>query len=397
MQNQETNTPERSTETTSNEVVLSVENLKKVYPDETVAVDGIDFEVERGEFCVIIGPSGCGKTTTLHSLIGKIEPTSGAVRVDGRDTVGMPTYERDTGLVFQDFQLFPHTTVEENVRYGLERREMSEAERDSKVSQYLELTNLEEHRERMPDRLSAGQKQRVALARSLVLEPQLVLLDEPLGDLDYKLQKKLERELLRIQRTTDATFVYVTHDQTQAMRLADKIVVMNDGHVEQAGTVNDVYHNPATAFVATFIGDSNIFSGRVTDITDGGAYAIVETPYGTFRAGTSNLDSSPDLLIGEDMPFSVRPQYFHLSDEKANTIEVTVTDVLRHPGSGTQLMLEAEGTDGETNELHVKSWETIDVPSGQLTLSWDPDETILLERTSVLPDVDLNRDILGQE
>jgi ABC-type Fe3+/spermidine/putrescine transport system ATPase subunit len=397
MQNQETNTPERSTETTSNEVVLSVENLKKVYPDETVAVDGIDFEVERGEFCVIIGPSGCGKTTTLHSLIGKIEPTSGAVRVDGRDTVGMPTYERDTGLVFQDFQLFPHTTVEENVRYGLERREMSEAERDSKVSQYLELTNLEEHRERMPDRLSAGQKQRVALARSLVLEPQLVLLDEPLGDLDYKLQKKLERELLRIQRTADATFVYVTHDQTQAMRLADKIVVMNDGHVEQAGTVNDVYHNPATAFVATFIGDSNIFSGRVTDITDGGAYAIVETPYGTFRAGTSNLDSSPDLLIGEDMPFSVRPQYFHLSDEKANTIEATVTDVLRHPGSGIQLMLEAEGTDGETNELHVKSWETIDAPSGQLTLSWDPDETILLERTSVLPDVDLNRDILGQE
>jgi len=397
MQNKKTDTQKPSTERTADQVVLDVEDLKKVYSDGTLAVDGISFQVNQGEFCVIIGPSGCGKTTTLHSLVGKIEPTEGAVRVDGENTVGVPTYERDTGLVFQDFQLFPHKTVEENVRYGLERKDMPAEKIDQRVSEYLELTNLDGHRQRMPDQLSAGQKQRVALARSLVLRPQLVLLDEPLGDLDYNLQKKLERELLRIQRATNSTFVYVTHDQTQAMRLADKIVVMNDGRIEQAGTVEEVYHNPETAFVATFVGDSNIFFGTITEVENNGTYVRLDTSFGTFRAGAWNLDSSPEVLVGEDVPFSVRPQYFQLSDKGGNSIDATVTDVLAHPGSGTQLILKARNENGEAKELHVKSWDTVDTSVDNMTLSWDPDKTILLERTSVVPDVDLRRDVLGQE
>lgn len=378
-------------------VILDVTDLTKVYPDGTLAVDDISFQVQEGEFCVIIGPSGCGKTTTLHSLIGKVEPTDGRVDVAGQNLVDVPTYERDIGLVFQDFQLFPHMTVEENVRYGLERQGLPADTIADRVEEYLRLINLEHHRERRPDSLSAGQKQRVALARSLAIEPDLVLLDEPLGDLDYKLQKKLERELLRIQRQTDTTFVYVTHDQTQAMRLGDKIVVMNDGKIEQTGTVEEVYHRPATAFVATFVGDSNVFFGEVADVENGGEYVHLETPYGTFLAGTENLESAPETLLGDEIPFSVRPQYLRLTADAENTIEATVTDVLHHPGSGTQVVLEATGRDGEVMELSFKSRERVEPDDERVTLSWTPEESILLERISVLPDVDLEEDILGQE
>lgn len=378
-------------------VILDVTDLTKVYPDGTLAVDDISFQVQEGEFCVIIGPSGCGKTTTLHSLIGKVEPTDGRVDVAGQNLVDVPTYERDIGLVFQDFQLFPHMTVEENVRYGLERQGLPADTIADRVEEYLRLIDLEHHRERRPDSLSAGQKQRVALARSLAIEPDLVLLDEPLGDLDYKLQKKLERELLRIQRQTDTTFVYVTHDQTQAMRLGDKIVVMNDGKIEQTGTVEEVYHRPATAFVATFVGDSNVFFGEVADVENGGEYVHLETPYGTFLAGTENLESAPETLLGDEIPFSVRPQYLRLTADAENTIEATVTDVLHHPGSGTQVVLEATGRDGEVMELSFKSRERVEPDDERVTLSWTPEESILLERISVLPDVDLEEDILGQE
>jgi len=378
-------------------VLLNVENLTKVYPDGTLAVDDISFQVREGEFCVIIGPSGCGKTTTLHSLIGKVQLTSGSVLVGGEDMVGTPTYERDIGLVFQDFQLFPHMTVEENVRYGLERHNFSEAEIARRTDEYLELINLSAHRDREPEGLSAGQKQRVALARSLALEPELVLLDEPLGDLDYKLQKKLERELLRIQRETEATFVYVTHDQTQAMRLGDKIVVMNDGRIEQVGTVEDVYHSPDTAFVATFVGDSNIFFGEIASVSADGERVSLDTPYGTFRATTANLTADPGSLIGERIPFSIRPQYFELSAEAGNTIEATVVDILHHPGSGTQIILEATSRDGDTMEMQFKSHRHIEPDSHEVTVSWQSTDCILLEETSVFPDIDLEADILSQE
>ncbi|QFU81817.1 ABC transporter ATP-binding protein [Natronorubrum aibiense] len=377
------------------DLALEVCGLTKIYPDGTLAVDDIDFSITDGDFCVLIGPSGCGKSTTLHSLVGKIPVTEGEIRLGGKNVTDAPTYERDIGLVFQDFQLFPHLTVEENIAYGLERLGVEKDERTTRVNDIVEMMRLGDLIERQPEELSAGQKQRVALARSMVLEPRLLLLDEPLGDMDYKLQKHMERELLRLHRELDTTFVYVTHDQTQAMRLADQIVVMNDGKVEQSDTVERVYNEPATAFVSAFVGDSNIFTGELTDVTDDGNHAHIETPLGTFLATTSNLRSEPALLIGEQVPFSVRPQYLEVSDELDNSVSCRVDDVIHQPGSGTHVILEATTTDGDAHELQLKSFERID-PAETVTIGWSADHATLLERTSVVDGIDLETDILGE-
>src|SRR6056297_2748732 len=261
---------------TSGESILEITDLTKVYPDGTVAVEEISFDIKRGDFCVLIGPSGCGKSTTLHSIVGRFPITEGSIHLDGVDITDATTYERDIGLVFQDFQLFPHLSVRENIAYGLDRLDTAAAERDERVSEMLDIMRLADLGDRSPEELSAGQKQRVALARSLVLEPKLLLLDEPLGDMDYKLQKRMERELLRVHREVDTTFVYVTHDQRQAMRMGDHLIVMNEGLIEQAAPSEEIYQQPRTAFVAAFVGDSNIFSGQL-DSRDG--TPTVETPF----------------------------------------------------------------------------------------------------------------------
>ncbi len=395
----DSNLARRSPETADDRTdVLRVEGLTKIYPDGTLAVDDIDFSIKEGDFCVIIGPSGCGKSTTLHSLVGKIPPTEGKVILDGVDITDTPTYQRDIGLVFQDFQLFPHLNVEENITYGLQRMKASQDVVDERLSNVLEMMQLDELRDRAPRELSAGQKQRVALARSLVLEPKLLLLDEPLGDMDYKLQKRMERELLRIHRELDTTFVYVTHDQTQAMRLADQIIVMNGGKVEHSGPVEEVYNRPKTAFVATFVGDSNLFFGELVDVSDDGETAEVETGLGTFTVSTANLVSEPHEVVGERMPFAVRPQFLRLVEDETvdNTVDCAVDDVLYQSGTGTQVILSAEDEEGEPVELQLKSEDKLEVESERVTVGWDAEHTILLERPSVLDDIDLEKDILGQ-
>jgi ABC-type Fe3+/spermidine/putrescine transport system ATPase subunit len=374
--------------------MLDVSGLTKIYPDGTLAVDGIDFSVDPGDFCVVIGPSGCGKSTTLHSLVGNIEVTAGRIAIDGDDVTDEPTFERDIGLVFQDFQLFPHLTVRENIEYGLERMDVDEEERQERVERLLDMMQLGELADRHPEELSAGQKQRVALARSLVLEPKLLLLDEPLGDMDYKLQKRMERELLRIHREFETTFVYVTHDQTQAMRLADQIIVVNDGKVEQSGSVGEVYNSPETAFVSAFVGDSNTFTGEVTHVDDETGNAVVETTVGTFQAGTDNLDARPQSLVGEEIPFSVRPQHLTLSDDHINTLDCRVDDVLDQPGSSTQVLLRTDSAD-ETKEVLLKSWTLDGTVADTVTVGWDPERTTLLERVSVVDGIDLQTDVLG--
>lgn len=383
---------ERSEENT----VLEVNDLTKVYPDGTVAVEDISFEIERGDFCVLIGPSGCGKSTTLHSLVGRFPITEGEVVLDGTDITHTETHKRDIGLVFQDFQLFPHLTVEENIQYGLDQIGISESERAERVDEMVEIMRLGEMRDRSPEELSAGQKQRVALARSLVLEPQLLLLDEPLGDMDYKLQKRMERELLRIHRQMDTTFVYVTHDQTQAMRLADQIVVMNDGKIEHSGSTDEVYNAPNTAFVSTFVGDSNIFSGELGGISDDGTRAELKTAFGTFVASTANLDSTPESLVGEEIPFSVRPQHLEIGSDGENRLTCAVEDVIHQPGSGTQVLLTATNDAGETMDIQLKSHEIITVEADTIDITWRPEHATLLEKISVIPDINLSEDVLGE-
>ena len=382
--------------TTDGEAMLKVDELTKIYPDGTVAVEEISFEIDRGDFCVLIGPSGCGKSTTLHSLVGRFPITEGKILLDGKDITDVETYRRDIGLVFQDFQLFPHLSVIENIEYGLDQIEVSEEERTRRLDEMVDVMNLEGMEDRAPEELSAGQKQRVALARSLVLEPKLLLLDEPLGDMDYKLQKRMERELLRIHRNMDTTFVYVTHDQTQAMRLGDQLIVMNDGKIEHSGTTEEVYNRPATAFVSTFVGDSNVFTGDLVSVSEDNAYADIETDLGTFTSSTDNLDSAPESLIDESIPFSVRPQYIEIGDHYENVLSCRVIDVIYQPGAGTLILLEADRPDGDPMRLQVKSHERVTIDSETVEITWNPDNATLLERTSVLSDIDLEKEILGE-
>src|SRR5215210_8041930 len=225
--------------------------------DDVVAVDSLDLVVYRGEFMSLLGPSGCGKTTTLRLIAGFEQPDEGQVLIGGEDVVGRPPYRRDVNTVFQSYALFPHLTVGENVAYGLKQRGLDRRERQARARVALELVRLPELAGRKPRQLSGGQQQRVALARALVMEPKVLLLDEPLGALDLKVRKQLQLELKRIQATVETTFVYVTHDQEEALAMSDRVAVMSHGRIEQVGTPREIYDSPSSSFVADFIGETN--------------------------------------------------------------------------------------------------------------------------------------------
>src|SRR5215213_7566464 len=225
---------------------------------ETVAVDGVDLEVRRGEFFTFLGPSGSGKTTTLRLIAGFEQPDGGSVELRGTDVSGLPPFERDVNTVFQDYALFPHITVAENVEYGLRIRKVAREERRTRVAEALEMVRLPDLGARRPAQLSGGQRQRVALARAIICRPQVLLLDEPLGALDLKLRQEMQVELKRIQSEVGITFLYVTHDQEEALTMSDRLAVFNRGRIEQVGAPAEVYERPASEFIAGFVGVSNI-------------------------------------------------------------------------------------------------------------------------------------------
>jgi putative spermidine/putrescine transport system ATP-binding protein len=239
---------------------LALDTLTKHFGSH-VAVDRLTLEVEKGEFVSLLGPSGCGKTTTLQMIAGFVEPTSGAIRLEGRDLLAVRPAKRGLGIVFQSYALFPHMTVAENVSFGLEMQGIGGAERTKRVGETLELVGLAQFVGRFPRQLSGGQQQRVALARALVIRPQILLLDEPLSNLDAKLREEMQIELRQIQRTVGTTTILVTHDQGEAMALSDRIVVMNHGRAEQIGPPHEAYERPATPFVAGFLGKTNLVQG----------------------------------------------------------------------------------------------------------------------------------------
>jgi ABC-type Fe3+/spermidine/putrescine transport system ATPase subunit len=230
------------------------------------AVDGIDLDVHPGEFLSLLGPSGCGKTTTLRLIAGFERPDTGEVRIGGVDVSRVPPYRRDVNTVFQSYALFPHLTVLDNVAYGLKQRGLGRSERRSRATEMLELVRLAGLGERKPRQLSGGQQQRVALARALVMRPRVLLLDEPLGALDLKVRKELQIELKRIQEEIGITFVYVTHDQEEALAMSDRVVVMNGGRIEQIGLPHEIYDSPATEWIAGFIGDTNFIRAGESDV-----------------------------------------------------------------------------------------------------------------------------------
>ena len=359
---------------------LEVDGIGKWY-GQNRALEDVSLSVADGEFCIVLGPSGSGKTTLLMSVAGLVEPDAGDVRIDGESVAGDPVEERGFGVVFQDFEerLFPHMTVEENVAFGLRQNsDLDGPEIDDRVTDALELLAIEETRTDSPAELSGGQQQRVDLARQLVRDVETLLLDDPLSDLDYKLQKYLELELRRLQKERENTILYVTHNQNQSFKLADRLVVLNDGLVEQIGTPREVYHDPATAFVARFIGDSNAFV--VDDVLHGNEGHVLETPLGEMAVSRGRVKTTarPDgagSTAGPAGVAMVRPEDVLIGE---GTTSVTGTLEQRtYTGEMTEFIF---GTPGDTERMQVQRRGNVrlgdlDVAVGEeVSLGWEPEQ-----------------------
>lgn len=278
-----------------------LDGMSITYPNGFTAVHPTDLTVNAGEFFSILGPSGCGKTTILRSISGFVEPTQGHVLIGKDDQKGLGPNARPTALIFQNLALFPLMSVWENIAFGLEARGMSKVQRREKADELLDLVALGDQADKKPTELSGGQKQRVAIARALAVEPSVLLLDEPLSALDLKLRQHMRAELRSIQQKTGVTFIYITHDQGEALTMSDRIAVMNEGRIEQVGNGDDVYSNPQTAFVASFVGEVNRFEGKIIKLQKNSA--LLETPFGTL------LGRNPSKMkIGDTAFLFVRPE-----------------------------------------------------------------------------------------
>lgn len=272
---------------------------------KTVAVDGVDLDIKDAEFFTLLGPSGCGKTTILRIIAGFIKPDQGSVYFGDKDITHTPPYERNTGMVFQTYALWPHMSVYENVAYGLKLRKLPKKEVDRRVREALSLVGLSGVEERWPSELSGGQQQRVALARALVIEPEVLLLDEPLSNLDAKLRVQTRTEIRRLQKRLGITTIYVTHDQEEALSISDRIAVMNEGRVQQVGNPREVYENPANFFVTDFIGVVNFFRGKLRGVDPEGRTALVELKGGALMFCKDGVDREIDA---SDVLLAVRPE-----------------------------------------------------------------------------------------
>ena len=352
---------------------------------EVTAVDDLSLEVGRGEFFTLLGPSGCGKTTTLRMIAGFEEPTEGAVLIEGSDVVGLPPHKRPTNTVFQSYALFPHMNVAENVAFGLKRKKVAKDEIDRRVGEELERVGLAGEANRRPAQLSGGQQQRVALARALVNLPKVLLLDEPLGALDLKLRKGLQVQLKQIQREVGITFIYVTHDQEEALTMSDRIAVMNHGRLEQVAGPEEVYERPATTFVAGFIGVSNLMPGVVKQ---SGARGEVLLDSGvTVQADVNGFDR------GDRCHAVVRPEKLWINkkeekvDAKLPSVEGVVESSL-YLGTSTQMIVRlADGVQMTVLCPNSDEAERQSLPGGgaDVKLSWTP-EHMHLVRESNEPD-----------
>jgi spermidine/putrescine transport system ATP-binding protein len=347
---------------------------------DMVAVDDVTITVGRGEFFSMLGPSGCGKTTSLRMIAGFEEPDSGRVELTGHDIVGVAPYKRNVNTVFQSYALFPHLTVADNVAFGLKRKKVSKRDIRDRVKRYLDLVQLNGYDDRRPSQLSGGQQQRVALARALVNEPAVLLLDEPLGALDLKLRKQMQLELMRIQREVGVTFVYVTHDQEEALVMSDRLAVMSQGKVEQVGFPEDIYERPATRFVAGFIGTSNIIESKVTGRA-GNFLQIEAAPGDRLLVPTP---SERAISPGDQLSFTVRPEKLRVVPEadvvpeQLCTVAGTVVDVV-YQGVSTQLVVRTDA--GTTLVVFRQNNERVSdagVPGTRTRIAWDPEFNVVL-------------------
>jgi spermidine/putrescine transport system ATP-binding protein len=361
---------------------VTVRSIVKRFGDFT-AVKGIDIDIAQGEFFTLLGPSGCGKTTTLRMIAGFEEPDEGQILIDDKDVAGLPPHKRPTNTVFQSYALFPHLSVKDNVAYGLKRKGVSRSDVEQRVKAELERVGLWGEANRRPNQLSGGQQQRVALARAIVNRPQVLLLDEPLGALDLKLRKALQIELKRIQQDVGITFVYVTHDQEEALTMSDRIAVMNQGIVEQIATPEEVYERPSTTFVAGFIGVSNLMPGTVRSLS--GDKAEVELEAGITVSAPAN-----GLATGERCHAVVRPEKLVVSGTNGagpgdgmQSVEGVVASSV-YLGTATQLVVELKGEARMTVLVpNANEQARQDLPGGgaNVNLAWAPEHIHLVRES----------------
>ncbi len=284
--------------------------VTKRFGHNVVAVDHFNLSIPSGEFLTLLGPSGCGKTTLLRMIAGLEQVSLGRIMIDGEDVTGIPPNRRDTSIMFQDYALFPHKTILENIGFGLKLRGLTKSEYRKRAQEMLDFIQLPDIGKRRPSQLSGGQKQRVALARSLVIEPSVLLLDEPLGALDANLRRRMQVELKRLQRDVGITFIYVTHDQEEALSMSDRIVVMRNGQAEQIGTPDEIYRAPRTEFVANFIGQCNVLEGKVVEISDSLVLCTHEA-FGQLKAVNPKGFS---VKLGSTVKMAVRPENIAIND-----------------------------------------------------------------------------------
>ena len=355
-----------------NSSIVSLKNVEKWFGENHV-VKNMNLEIQEGECLTLLGPSGCGKTTTLRMIAGFEDASSGTIEVQGVRVEEMEPFQRDVNTVFQNYSLFPHMTVFENVAYGPSIKKIPKEQIKKSVSEMLELVQMSGYESRKPDELSGGQKQRVAIARALINQPRVLLLDEPLGALDMKLRRQMQIELKRLQKKLGITFVYVTHDQEEAMTMSDRIAVMSDGLILQIDNPVEIYEKPKSRFVADFIGESNIFEGKIKTMEDGILHA--ECKQGDCLLYGKGFEAEEEIYI------SVRPEYLMLSKEKQEgfSLKAKIIDYVFMGTLVKAILLTEDGK--EIKYSRFEKNQSLDI-GDEVYLYWDYDKGVAIKKTS---------------
>ena len=370
---------------------LKVEKLVKWYrsgKEKVLALNGISFEVEKGDFFVMMGPSGCGKSTTLKCVAGILDWDSGDIYIMGRSVKDVPPHKRDIALMPETYALFPHMTVYDNIAFGLRMRKKDEDYIREKVKWALKLVGMPGFEKRWPNELSGGQRQRVALARALVVDPAILLLDEPLSHVDYRLQRKLLEEFKIIHREVGNTWILTTHIQEQGLSMADTLMIMNTGVIEQIGKPHEIYERPATVFAARFVGEINLVDGIVEE--QHGDECIVKTNIGVFR-GKYYGDRE---LVGEKVAYGFRPEHVVLGvneEYNGNTVKAKLFNYY-YFGSYVEFMFEKDGIRLKASTTPTTKYKLGD----EVTLGWPPNKGIILDKPSVIPGLNIEEVIYGK-